>query len=404
MSLLRNCRIESVEKAIYVIDTLNLKGNQTIGYPLNASESTGDSLVVEDSSDSLIVEKGGEKMVEWRPRKGLKRLELKHSESGEDYFEVTEDIDWNDPDLDWDDEDILMAYQEYVERFGEFDFDEDGEESSEYTEDEFDSDFYSEEDDEEDFDDDFYADEDDEEDYQDNNSDSSYDEDFDDDFYEDEDIEFDFDKVSQKNKPKIESQNNSNNTTDNSIDIEELKRKIRLEVTKELEEKYSKEIENYENRIEELKGLIVNKNEQIENYKAQLNSKINELNKMKTEVKVITQDNSSKQEIVELKEKLKDTTKELQDTSLENIKLKKQIKKLLEDKATRVESNKSDKPNYDNMQLKELALCVKKFMLRNGCKQKPVDKQLLVAEFGANNVNRLVVQRFLVQKNNGYIL
>ena len=429
MSLLRNCRIESVEKAIYIIDTLNLKGNQNNGYPLDAYKEKENSLVVEDSSNSLEGEKGGEEMAEWRPRKGLHKIrKLVDSVYGEEYYEIDAFIDWNDPDLDFDDEDILMTYQEYASKFGEFDFDGDeedeeltvntdtsSEKSSNLTYDtysDFDSDFYADEEDEyedndyedteyeqksyqknesldDDFDSDFYADEEDN---------------FDDDFYADEDEEFDFNKVSNVDKSNNVSENSNSSTTKESIDIEELKNRIRQEVTKELQAKHDKEKQEYEDRIEKLKSLIVSKNEEIENYKTQLNNSKSELSKVKNQVASNITDSENSKEVEELKDRLNDATKQIQETSLENIKLKRHIKKLLEEKNSNVSNNTNIKPNYDEMKLKELAVYVKKFMLKNGCKEKPVDKQLLIAEFGATNVNRLVVQRFLVQKNNGYIL
>lgn len=139
--------------------------------------------------------------------------------------------------------------------------------------------------------------------------------------------------------------------------------------------KNQEEIQALENEIEHLKGLLVQKDNDIMAYQKRLAER--------------------KAEQV----KIKQLSEEVRKLTLENRVLKLKVKELRESKDT-----VGEVIDYDNMSLKDLAKHVKNFMLENGCRKKPVDKHLLVAKFGATNVNRLVVQRFLIMKNDGYIL
>ena len=141
--------------------------------------------------------------------------------------------------------------------------------------------------------------------------------------------------------------------------------------------KNQEEIQTLKSEIEHLKSLLDERDKHIANYKQMLAQRKDE------------------------QVKIKQLNEEVKKLTLENKVLKLKVKELREGKEKEKVNEVLD---YDKMSLKELAKHVKNFMLENGCRKKPVDKHLLVAKFGATNVNRLVVQRFLILKNDGYIL
>ena len=141
--------------------------------------------------------------------------------------------------------------------------------------------------------------------------------------------------------------------------------------------KNQEEIQALESELEHLKSLLAERDKHIANYKQMLAQRKDE------------------------QVKIKQLNEEVKKLTLENKVLKLKVKELREGKEKEKVNEVLD---YDKMGLKELAKHVKNFMLENGCRKKPVDKHLLIAKFGATNVNRLVVQRFLILKNDGYIL
>lgn len=79
---------------------------------------------------------------------------------------------------------------------------------------------------------------------------------------------------------------------------------------------------------------------------------------------------------------------------------------IVKERDTSISKNKipKEKPNYSEMDIAVLWKYVKKFMVAKGVKEKPVDSELLEAEFGANNVIKLLRKNYILRKGKGFTM